>query len=388
MITRAGLLIAALAVACTAPGAVRPSRSVDAAATPTIPLAPSSVPVARDDLASRMHPLVRVWRPQGTTLLVSVREPDGLSATVYAVSLDGTVATTPLVSTLRAAGSAWRVDGSAFAVGIETAADSSRIAMWDINTGAVRWITADEPRVRHESPVWSADGTAIYYAAHSSTSTSYTDLGIFKIGLDGSANKRVHGPDGNGGMPVRLTPDGTGLVWVRARAGGGTAVVDLETGASREFDPTSGSYPEAWRSARPRALVISGGCCAGKPGGTLVLWDEVDGSSRLIAGIEKTSNVTAGAATWDPTGTRIAAQLFDISTLSYTASIATMNADGSHRSTISSTDGAGDLMWLKEGIVFTRASGTEIVLISPDGHGSRVLYRGAGRVDIAAIVPR
>src|SRR5207302_64307 len=180
VITRAGLLIAALAVACTAPGAVSPSRSVDAAATPTIPLAPSSVPVAR----------------------------------------------------------------------------------WDMTAGAVRWITADEPRVRHESPVWSADGTAIYYAAHSSTSTSYTDLGIFKIGLDGSANKRVHGPDGNGGMPVRLTPDGTGLVWVRARAGGGTAVVDLETGASREFDPTSGSYPEAWRSARPRALVISGGCCA------------------------------------------------------------------------------------------------------------------------------
>ena len=34
--------------------------------------------------------------------------------------------------------------------------------------------------MRHESPVWSADGTAIYYAAHSSTPTSYTDLGIFK----------------------------------------------------------------------------------------------------------------------------------------------------------------------------------------------------------------
>jgi len=386
VIKRAGLLIAALAVACTSPPAVSPSRSVDVAATPTIALVPSSVLLGSDDLASRVHPLVTGWRPQGTTLLVSVREPDGLSATAHAVSLDG-IAATPLVRISRAAGSSWRADGSALAVGVETAKGSSRIAVWDLDTDAVRWVTADEPGVRHESPVWSADGTAIYYAAHSSTPTSYTDLGIFKIRLDGSGNTRVHGPDGNGGMPVRLTPDGAGLVWVRVRAGGGTEVLDVETGANREFDATSGSYPEAWRSARPRALVISGGCCAGKPGGTLVLWDEVDGSSRVIGGIDKTSKITAGAATWDPTGTRIAAQLFDISTLSYTASIVVMDADGALRSTVSGTDGAGSLLWLKEGIVFTRVNGTEIVLISPDGHDSRVLYRGADRVDIAAIVP-
>jgi len=377
VIKRAGLVIAALAVACTAPPAVSPSRSVDVAATPT------TVPVASYDLASRVHPLVMGWRPQGTMLLVSVREPDGLSATVYAVPLDGPA--TPLVRISRSAGSAWRADGSAFAVGLETAAGSSRIAVWDLNTDAVRWVTANEAGVRHESPVWSADGTAIYYAAHSSTPTSYTDLGIFEIGLDGSGNTRVHGPDGNGGMPVRLTPDGTGLVWVRARAGGGTAVLDLETGASRELDPTSGSYPEAWRSARPRALVISGGCCAGKPGGTLVLWDEVDGSSHVIGGIDKTSKVTAGAATWDPMGTRIAAQLFDISTLSYTASIAVMDADGANRRTISGTDGAGSLLWLREGIVFSRSQGTEIVLVSPEGDGPRVLFRSAGYATVSAI---
>ena len=387
MIKRSGLLIAALAVACTAPPAVSPSRPVDAAATPTIAIAPSSVLVASDGLASRVHPLVTGWRPQGTTLLVTVREPDGLGVTVHAVPLDG-IAATPLVRISRAAGNAWRADGSALAVGVETAADSSRIAVWDLTTDAVRWVTADEPGVRHESPVWSADGTAIYYAAHSSTPTSYTDHGIYRISRDGSGKTRVHGPDANGGMPVRLTPDGAGLVWVRVRAGGGTEVLDVETGANREFDPNGGSYPEAWRSVRPRALVISGGCCAGRPGGTLVLWDEVDGSSRVIGGIDTTSKITAGAAAWDPTGTRIAAQLFDISTLSYTASIATMDADGAHRSTISGTDGAGALLWLKEGIVFARANGTEIVLVSPDGHDSRVLYRGADRVDIAAIVPR
>jgi hypothetical protein len=384
VINRAGLLIAALAVACTAPPADSPTRSLDAAATPTVAFAPSSVPVASDDLASRVHPLVKGWRPQGTTLLVSVREPDGLSATVHAVPLDG-IAATPLVRISRAAGSAWRADGSAFAVGAETAAGSSRIAVWNLTTDAVQWVTVDEPGVRHESPVWSADGRVIYYAAHASTPTSYTDLGIFRIGSDGSGKTLVHGPDGNGGMPVGLTPDGARLVWVRVRAGGGTEVLDLETGGNREFDPNGGSYPEAWRSARPRALVVSGGCCAGKPGGTLVLWDEVDGSSRVVGGIEKTSKVTAGAAAWDPTGRRIAVQLFDISGLTYTASIATIDADGTRRSTIPGTEGAGSVLWLREGIVFSRSQGTEIVLVSPEGDGLRVLFRSAGYATVSAI---
>ena len=319
-------------------------------------------------------------------MLVSVRGSDGMSVTVQAVSLDQGAAPIPLVAISRTTGTAWRADGGALAAGVETGANSSRIAEWEIKTGAVRWITADEPGVRHESPVWSADGTSIYYAAHASTQTSYTDLGVFRTRIDGSGTTRMHGPDGNGGMLVGLTPDGERLVWVRIRAGGGVAVLDLETDTNRDFDANSGSYPEAWRAARPRALVISGGCCAGKPGGTLVLWDDLDGSSRVVAGIDKTSKVTAGAAAWDPTGTRIAAQLFDISGLNYSASIATMDADGSHRSTISSTDGAGSVLWLREGIVFSRTYGTELVLMSPNGNGPRVLYQGADRLDVVAVV--
>jgi len=84
-------------------------------------------------------------------------------------------------------------------------------------------------------------------------------------------------------------------------------------------------------------------------------------------------------------GTRIAAQLFDISTLSYTASIAVMDADGANRRTISGTDGAGSLLWLREGIVFSRSQGTEIVLVSPEGDGLRVLFRSAGYATVSAI---
>jgi hypothetical protein len=387
MIKRAGLLICALAVACTSSPPASPLPSLDIVASPTASPAVSVRPPTNDDLASLLHPLVTSWSPEGTTLLVSVRGADGLSATVQAVPLDGRATPTPLVTISRTTGSAWRADGSAFAVGVETAPDSARIAAWDPKTGAAWWITADEPGVRHESPVWSADGRVVYYAAHASTPTSYRDLGIFRIGLDGSGKTLVYGPDGNGGMPVGLTPDGARLVWVRVQAGGGTEVLDLEAGGNREFDPTGGSYPEAWRSARPRALVISGGCCAGKPGGTLVLWDEVDGSSRVVGGIDKTSKVTAGAAAWDPTGMRIAVQLFDISGLTYTASIATIDADGTHRSTIPGTEGAGSVLWLREGIVFSRSQGTEIVFVSPEGDGLRVLFRSASYATVSAISP-
>jgi len=386
MIRRAGVLICALIVGCTPLPAARPSGSVAAVAALSASPAVNVTPAASDDLAARLRPLVASWSPQGTTLLVSVRGADGVSATVRAVPVDEGAASIPLVAISRTTGTAWRADGGALAAGVETGANSSRVASWDLKTGSVRWVTADEPGIRHESPVWSADGASIYYAAHASSQTSYTDLGIFRVRLDGSGTTRIHPPDGNGGMLIGLTPDGERLVWGRIRAGGGVAVLDLATDTNRDFDVTSGSYPGAWRAARPRALVISGGCCAGKPGGTLVLWDDIDGSTRVVGGIDKTSKLTAGAAAWDPTGTRIAVQVFDVSGLTYAASISVMDADGTHRATLSTTEGAGTLFWLKEGIVFTRAFGTAIVLISPNGEGARTLLDGADQVDIAAVV--
>lgn len=382
----AGLLLGALIAGCAPSTSASPSPSDTAIPARSSSPISTAVLAGSADLASRLRPLVTSWSPQGTNLLVSVRGNDGVSVVVHAVPLDEGAAATPLVAISRTTGTAWRSDGGALAAGVETGANSSRIAAWDLKTGAVRWITADEPGVRHESPVWSADGTSIYYAAHASTQTSYADLGFFRVELDGSGTTRIHGPDENGGMLIGLTPDGERLVWVRIRAGGGVGVLDLETGTNRDFDVNSGSYPEAWRAARPRALVISGGCCAGKPGGTLVLWDELDGSSRVVAGIDKMSKVTAGSAAWDPTGTRIAAQLFDVSNLDYTASIVTMEADGANRTTVPGTAGAGAVLWLREGIVFSRTNGTELVLVSPNGDGPRVLYRGAERVDVAAVI--
>src|SRR5438128_11819261 len=121
------------------------------------------------------------------------------------------------------------------------------------------------------------DGSAFSYGEPSATATTYTDRGIFRINLDGGLPVLVHGPDGNGGSPVRLTPDGRWLVWTRSQAGGSTDVLDLTTGENKSFDIAGTSVEIAWRAARPRALVMSGGCCAGLPGGELLLWDDIRG---------------------------------------------------------------------------------------------------------------
>src|SRR5207249_10252708 len=60
----------------------------------------------------------------------------------------------------------------------------------------------------------------------------------------------------------------------------------------------------SWRRAQPRALVGVGGCCAGRPGGSLALWNDATGSSKMLLGIQSTPPVAVTSAAWEPNGAR------------------------------------------------------------------------------------
>ena len=290
-----------------------PSASAEGSAAPKVP--PPTVrtrtapAIPRNDLAARIHVLTTGWRPAVQTAVVAVTE--GQTSTLVAVPVAGGGPAVPLVELTNAYSWNLRQDGGALAASVRNGSDSSRIVVWDVLSDSARWLTDDQSGVFDDGPVWTPDGSAVYYGEHSATATTYTDRGIFRINLDGGLPVLVHGPDGNGGSPVRLTPDGRWLIWTRSQAGGSTDVLDLTTGENKSFDITGTSGEIAWRAARPRALVMSGGCCAGRPGGQLILWDDISGESQEIIGSKAAPLVFTGTADWDPTGTLIAAAGFE-----------------------------------------------------------------------------
>jgi hypothetical protein len=321
------------------------------------------------------------WHPVGRTLVLAATEGD--RTRFLAVPIAGGGQAVPILELIGAFAWQLRSDGGAFAIAFLNGGDSSRIATWEAASGAARWVTPDEPRVSAVSPVWSPDGTAIYYSEHADVE----DRGIFRIGIDGSGRTQVHGPDRFGGTLVRVSPDGRWLIWTRGQAGGSTDALDLVTGANKSFPIAGTSGETAWRAARPRALVMSHGCCAGPPVGQLLLWDDVSGATTELIGFDSTPLLFRGAADWDPTGNRIAASVversatFGRSTPSDDPTfVAIFDAGGAYRARVTGTQGTGLLGWLPEGILVLRypdrtaPDRTELALVSESGDDSRVLY--------------
>jgi hypothetical protein len=318
---------------------------------------------------------------------VVLQTSNGIDASLAAVSVSTPPSpATPLATFTGFATWQLRADAAALAVSLYVSADTSRIATWDLLTGALRWVTPDEPGVQVGGPVWSADGGSIYYGSSRPTTTSYTDLGILRVAADGSGRTRIHGPDGNGGLPQHLTPDGRGLVWSRIQAGGSVDVLDLTTGVDRTFDPTSATSDASWRAARPRGLVLTGVCCAGPAGGsgTLHLWDDVAGSATALLGPTFTPPIAVGGADWDPSGTRIAVVAYDRANGAFptSASIAILDPVSGVRQPVPGTDGAVQMRWLPSGIVYNTSvfgGPNDLILISPDGSGKTTLHHSTGQ---------
>ncbi|MGH2378718.1 MAG: hypothetical protein ACRDGT_09595, partial [Candidatus Limnocylindria bacterium] len=317
-----------------------PSPAPSATLIPT----PSPLPPLTE-LGGLLRPLATGWHPAGETAIL--QQPGGLDGSLLvAVPLDGTAPSgLPLVAFGQSVGWDVRPDGAAFAIALATGLGSSRVAIWDAQTGGTRWVSPDEPGVLHSTPVWSADGGAVYYAALRPPEGA----GIFRVPAAGGRPVRIRPPEGGGAQLHGLTPDGRDLVWSRADARGSTLVLDLESGETRSFGEEL-SRPLAWRSDPPRALVVTGGCCAGRTG-TLVVWDDLGDERRAIYGSDLTPQEAVGNADWSPDGRRIVATVYDTTISSEIARpLVTMNESAGERLTIEGTEGAGFVRWVRAGI--------------------------------------
>jgi hypothetical protein len=353
-------------------------------ATPTAAIAsPSptvSPPPTITDPTQVFKPLASGWRPTGTTLVVARAMVSG-DITLVAVPLGvrGDGAPIPIVSFAPAWWSL-RSDGGALAVSVSTG-QVGRIAVWDVRSGAARWLTSDEPGASAGGPMWSADGASIFYVG----SRPDGKTAIFQIGADGSGKRQIPGSDGFAESIQRLTPDGGGLVWSRGQAGGSVEVFDIATGINRHLE--NNARAQSWRSRQPRALLEVGGCCAGRPGGELVAWDDVALTSRVVAARGPSGDPAWGVATWDPDGRRVAAVRFD-SASPYEGTLVVIDTETGALREIPETRGAANVLWTSEGIVFTRPLriGLEVMLL-PGGAGPAAsIYQDSGLIQRIEVI--
>lgn len=360
-----------LAFATTTPSATA------ATASPTV--RPSPTPIT--DLSQVFRPLAAGWRPTGPTLVIG-RQSDGGEATLVALPFGsgGRVgAPTPIV---RLPGGSWalRPDGGAVVSAVWTGGGGQRLAIWDIRSGDARWLTSEDAAGAGGSPVWSKDGSSIYYV-----SVADGKPAIFQIGADGSARKQLFAHERIGSLDG-MTPDGRGLVWSLGQAGGSVEILDLTSGVSRHIENVARAY--SWRAQQPRLLLSVGGCCAGRPGGSLVAWDDFAMTSRVVAERGQYGDPAFGGGAWDPSGNQIAAVRFD-NTSPYQGSLVILDPTSGTTRPVASTQGVGSLIWLPEGIVFsisrTQPSGFELRLLAASGGTAASLYDDAGyiqRIDV------
>lgn len=392
-------VIAAVITGCATPS---PSVATPAAPSPTptvaIPAATSAAPTSTavtqtvrpsptpvTDASQAFRPLTSGWRPSGLTFVIASSSGSGDTTLVaLPVGPSGRAGgPTPIVS-FGAGPWSLRPDGGAVAVGVWTGR-SSRIAIWDVLSGATRWLTSDEPGTNAFSPIWSKDGTSLYY---SSSSDDGKSSGLFEMAADGSGKKQIKTADERTGPPEGLTPDGKGLVWSRGQAGGSVEILDIATGINRHLEDVARVV--SWRSQQPRVLLMVGGCCAGRPGGSLVAWDDVALTSRVVAEFGQNGDPAWGVGAWDPTGTRIAAVRFDNAS-PYEGALVILDPTTGATQPIAGTLGAGSVQWLAEGIVFAlshvRQPAAELMLL-PSGGGAAVsLYKTDGLQGITVVRP-
>jgi len=329
-----------------------PSPSVAASATPSATLAttpasgapsPTSSPPAIGtpapikDLSDVFHPLVGGWRPTGPTLLFMVGSSSGATSRLVAQQIDNG----QVVEILEVAGQpVIRADGGAVATTVQVGGDL-RIATWDARTGTSAWVT---PAGANASvAAWSKDGASVFYT----TLTPGTDFKgvIHRIGIDGRGEAVVAMVDRFGDL-LGTTPDGRGLILSRAQAGGSVDVIDIATGTDRHL--ADNARVASMRAKQPRLLMMLGGCCAGPGGGALVLWNDEALTSRELA--------PAGApylyagASWDPTGTRIAAVRMDAAFPNATE-LVTIDPESGAQQVVPDTKDAAQVLWIDEGMI-------------------------------------
>lgn len=367
-----------------------PTRSPSGVASPspTATASPSASPSATPaDPLLRIRPLAFAWRPTDTTAIVEQRTEYG--SRLVAVPLDGGDAT-PLVEL--PPGTEWKVrrDGSAIAMTVDLGSVTTarlRIAALNLQTGALGWVTPNEPTLSQRSPLWSNDGTVVYYTK--TGIDGVTDLGIFRIRVDGSNLTQLRAPSNDGAIRVvGLTPDGLGLVLSRSVVSGLVDILDLNTRAIRSFvNPpytTFGARPSAyvssWRPQRPRALVGFGGPAGGP---RVYVWDDL---APTPSPAPLLPDETYGAD-WDPTATRIVVAR---SVPNGPVELVVLDANGGNLLRLPGTEAAASPYWLRAGIVYLYGTiaPTEVRLAQVGGsEPPKTLYTASGLVRLIYVSP-
>jgi len=359
------------------------------ASTTSIPTSQPPAPSPIVDPAQAIFSQRAGWRPTGTTVIVAQNTASDATA-LFAIPLDrnGLPGPATNIVTFLPNTYALRRDAGALALSVSTVGGRARLAVWEAATGTSRWLLPDDPDTSEFSPVWSFDGSSVYYVA---VNDDPAKGGLFLVRADGTNKRRLGAPDRLGG-PLALTPDGQGIVWSRGQAGGSVDIFDIATGTDRHLEDNATAL--AWRSKQPRLLLQSGGCCAGRPGGALELWDDVALTSRALSAPGGPGFI--GAA-WDPSGTRLVAVQVD-NTPPYERSLVNVDPGSGALSGIDGTRTASGPMWLSQGIVFSRLAiaanapptagrgATEIALLPASGGPPRSIYKPETFLSLVIVV--
>jgi hypothetical protein len=346
------------------------------------------------------------WRPTGPLALVEERVGDHVLLWAVPISAGpGSVPGGANVQLAEITGMAqgWSVapDGSVFVFALASrdgAGSETRLALWDAANGTLRWLTPlDDPGpvdgTNLSFPTFSADSREVFFVrARYAQGVGSSDLGIWRIGTDGTGLAQVR-PPAAGMLGTHLhgvTPDGRGLVWGRQGLEGATVVVlDRSTRAERELGCCLARI-EAWRDERPRALVTRHG--GDVSSASLILWDDLAPSSeRLLYG----PNAIVWGADWDPRSEGVVAA---VGAEFGKQQLVIFNQAGIALETLSQTIGAARPRWEPEGIVYEqwlpRDSGArrlvteprEIRVIDSGGGDPQTLLSGRGSVRLVAVV--
>lgn len=335
--------------------AVSPATSPAAspASTPTQPAATSDPTVAQ-----YLKPEAQRWQPTGTTLVAVVHEstqrPGGGTQAgglaFVAVPTDGSP-TTRLLSAPLGNGFDISQNGALFVLAVQVNDSSSRLALWDARTNVSTWLTPPESGVILRGPTFTPDSSSVTFGKSKADVGQGTaaDLGLFRVRLTTRDVTLVHAPVRPPffSSSVDHVSDGT-LYWSRVYEGGSLEAL-LASGTERSFADCA-NY-QSWREASPRVLVVPGGCGTGFRGAELILWNDVTGDKRTIAG---SASELFTAADWNPEGNAIVAVMGPASGAS-PATLVTMDASGGQRKTIAGTDHASRVLWLRAGIAYTYA---------------------------------
>ncbi|HYY54069.1 MAG TPA: hypothetical protein VFA01_01700 [Candidatus Dormibacteraeota bacterium] len=364
------------------------SPSASETASPTAP-SPSATAATSQGVAQYLHPLVQTWRPTSTTVILEERAVTGhapQSYTVVAVPADGG-APTPLIKIDGVGLFSLRRDGLAL-----VAMAANRLALWDLRSGALRWLTPEEKDVQVSHPVWAWDGSAVYYNKYRPGGTT-GDLGLFRINTDGTGETRIIEPTTIRGaqavaitVPLFTTSDGL-LVWGAGYEGSTVEVLELATGRRAAY---GGNAIAVWRQEQPRFAVTSGCCGTSSSGGTgsngVVLWNDVTGAKQPILSDAQTSGHD-----FSPDGRQVVVAMRTPGSAKYGLAdrfglmILPAGAASGQPAGPVATDAISPL-WLRAGIAYlnapTQPSGfpapaTELRIVDPSGAGPRTLYRVA-----------